>query len=93
MTTKITKWTRERGGRKDFVDATRQSHQKLKVHLNGQEVDQMRELARYEKKKADENYQEMGERLEAREDAVIRRRIEQLRAQLHDVTVEEVKKW
>lgn len=90
MATKITKWTRERGGRKDFVDATRRSHQKLKIHLKGQDAHQMRELARYEKKHADASYQEMEMKLEAREDVVIRRRIEQLRAQLHDVTLQEV---
>ncbi|KAG7170318.1 trichohyalin-like [Homarus americanus] len=91
MATKITKWTRERGGRKDFVDPTRRSHQRLKIHLTGQDTVKMRELAKWKEKDNSENKQEREEKREDREDRVIRKRIEKLRAQLHDVTLHEEK--
>ncbi|XP_066946976.1 golgin subfamily A member 6-like protein 22 [Macrobrachium rosenbergii] len=87
MATKITKWTREKGGRKDFVDATRRSHQPLTYHLSEHETNKMKELARYDKTRESEGKED---KIEAKEDAVIRKRIEKLRAQLHSFSVGEV---
>ncbi|XP_064095969.1 golgin subfamily A member 6-like protein 1 [Macrobrachium nipponense] len=89
MATKITKWTREKGGRKDFVDATRRSHQALTYHLTENETNKMKELARCDKTRESEGKEG---KIEAKEDAVIRRRIEKLRAQLHSFSVGETNK-
>ncbi|XP_050700710.1 uncharacterized protein LOC126987621 [Eriocheir sinensis] len=85
--TAITKWTREKGGRKDFVDHTRRSHQPLRVILSSGEAARMRELAGLGRDEEAGTGQEA--RLEDREDAVTRKRIEKLRALLHDTTLEE----
>ncbi|XP_068250144.1 tropomyosin alpha-1 chain-like [Palaemon carinicauda] len=87
MATKITKWTREKGGRKDFVDATRRSHQPLAYHLSEHEKNKMKELARNEKSKEKDGEDR---KILAKEDAVIRKRIEKLRAQLHNFSVGEL---
>ncbi|KAK8387495.1 hypothetical protein O3P69_018202 [Scylla paramamosain] len=85
MATTITKWTREKGGRKDFVDPTRRSHQRLRVVLSSSDAARMREMA-------ERCREEAGRRLEDREDVMVRRRIERLRALLHDVTLEKEEK-
>ncbi|XP_045584006.1 uncharacterized protein [Procambarus clarkii] len=89
MATKITKWTRERGGQKDFADLTRRSHQRLKICLTSHDAAKMRELAQCATRGDTQKRQESSRKLESREDAVIRRKIERLRAQLHDVTLSE----
>ena len=82
MATAITKWTREKGGRKDFVDSTRRSHQPLRVILSSSDAARMREMAGLGREEA-------GKGMEEREDVMVRRRIEKLRALLHDVNLEE----
>lgn len=96
MATKITKWTREKGSAKDFVDATRRSHQPLAHHLTLHHTAKLRELARREttegkREKQQQQQQQVEEERESREDAVVRRRIEWLRAQLHEVTLGDVR--
>ncbi|XP_045103956.1 vicilin-like seed storage protein At2g18540 [Portunus trituberculatus] len=86
MATTITKWTREKGTRKDFVDHTRRSHQRLRVVLSSSDAARMREMA------GRRQGEEAGRRLEDREDVMVRRRIERLRALLHDVTLEKEEK-
>ncbi|XP_053637437.2 uncharacterized protein [Cherax quadricarinatus] len=89
MATKVTKWTRERGGRKDFADPTRRSHQRLQINITGLDAAMMRDMAKYKGGDNVGKRQEKEVKMESREDAVIRKRIEELRAQLHDVTLKE----
>ncbi|XP_069994890.1 apical junction molecule [Penaeus vannamei] len=87
MATRISKWTRERGGRKDFVDPTRKSHQPLKIHLSEIETRKLRGLATAEGREEEPRGKERT--FEGKEDSVMRRRIEKLRAELHGFALEE----
>ncbi|XP_037794150.1 stress response protein NST1-like [Penaeus monodon] len=86
MATRISKWTRERGGRKDFVDPTRKSHQPLKIHLSEIETRKLRDLATKRKEEETRNKEIT---LEGKEESVMRRRIEKLRAELHGFALDE----
>ncbi|KAK4297553.1 hypothetical protein Pmani_030044 [Petrolisthes manimaculis] len=87
MATKITKWTRDKPSvNNEFVDPTRRSHQPLAHHLTAQHTHTLYQLATQQQHKEDDDKQRKNIN-ESREDAVVRRRIAWLRAQLHEVTL------
>ena len=45
MSTQISKWTRQKGFRKDFVDPTRPTHQPLRVFLSQADLGRLKDLA------------------------------------------------
>ncbi|XP_042890928.1 stress response protein nst1-like [Penaeus japonicus] len=87
MATRITKWTRERGGRKDFADPTRKSHKPLKIHLSEFETKKLRELATAEEREEERRNEERT--YVGKEESVMRKRIEKLRAELHGFGLDE----
>ncbi|XP_076049355.1 uncharacterized protein LOC143030035 [Oratosquilla oratoria] len=91
--TRITKWTREKGGRRDFVDPTRRSHARSALRLDPVRSSRLLQLAQGGPSKGAPSEGDPGSVVGREKDpevAQLRRRISQLRAHLSELGINDI---